>query len=268
MSVRLGPLTALRIGGAVAAVVVFACSAIPDDREESKVGDSEERSETARLIQAELPRWNVAMGERAADLKLNANSVLRWTNPATGRIHGEIYLWTADGRPEAVMSLYKGWEPALGFLWRIAVAVADESRGPSRPGRRLEIRQAGIALHDVPDAPAVAETAQRRLQHMRAMAKDFSAVMIDYRNNRGGERQSLRLLTAAHVPVFEPQATRLSTGPCSGSCSAQMPRCCSCSKLAARNPRPVGSMLWRGSTATIWRHLQGSGSLARGPCPV
>jgi hypothetical protein len=83
MSVRAGLMAFLQNCVAALAVMTLANSAIPDDREESKVGDSEERRETARLIQAELPRWKVAMGERAADLKLNANSVLRWTNPAT-----------------------------------------------------------------------------------------------------------------------------------------------------------------------------------------
>src|SRR5260221_7131448 len=102
MTVRAGLMTSLRTGVAALAVMIIACSAAPADRKESKVGDSEERRETARLIQAELPRWKVALGERAAELKLNTNSVLHWTNPATGRIHGEIYLWTADGRPEAV----------------------------------------------------------------------------------------------------------------------------------------------------------------------
>src|SRR5580765_7567330 len=115
MTGRSSLLAVLQIGSVALAVMVFANSAIPDERDESKTGDADELRETARLIQAELPRWKLAMGERATELKLNPKPILRWTNPAAGRMNGEIYLWTADGRPEAVMSLYKVWEPDGGF---------------------------------------------------------------------------------------------------------------------------------------------------------
>ncbi|MGH7134256.1 MAG: hypothetical protein ACREHD_00865 [Pirellulales bacterium] len=49
----------------------------------------------------------------------------------------------------------------------------------------------------MPDAPATAETAPRRLRQMLGMANDFTAVLMDYRNNDKGERQALRLLTSA-----------------------------------------------------------------------
>ena len=188
-------LAMLQIAAAALPVLIFACSAIPDDREESKSRDSQELRETARLIQAELPLWKIATGERGTQLQLNSNPVLRWTNPATGRIHGEIYVWTADGRPEAVMSLYKGWEPAWGFCGELQ-SLSLTKIAAQRDGAAVwKSDKPGITLHDVPDAPLVAETAARRMQQMRAMAHDFSAVMIDYRRNRDGERQSLRLLT-------------------------------------------------------------------------
>lgn len=194
MTGRSGPLAVLQIGAAALAVLVFASSAIPEDRDESKTGDADELRETARLIQAELPRWKLAMGERATELKLNPKSILRWTNPAAGRMNGEIYLWTADGRPEAVMSLYKVWEPALGFAGEVhslslTKLVAERDRAVA-----WKCNKPGITLSDVQNAPAVAETAPRRVQQMRAIASDFSAVLIDSRNNPKGESQALRLL--------------------------------------------------------------------------
>ena len=87
MSVRAVELAILRMGAVALAVMAFAYSASPDDREESKSRDSKELRETARLIQAELPRWKVGMGADAAELKLDPKPILRWTNPATGRMH-------------------------------------------------------------------------------------------------------------------------------------------------------------------------------------
>jgi hypothetical protein len=159
----------------------------------TKNRDDEELRETARLIQAELPRWTLRMGDDA-ELKVSSKPILRWTNPASGRMHGEIYVWTADGRPEAVMSLYKVWEPAWGFAGEfhslsLTKLVAKRDKAPvwncDRPG---------ITFRDVPDAPSTAESAPRRLQQMRAMAHDFSAVLVDSRRNAKGERQTLRLL--------------------------------------------------------------------------
>jgi hypothetical protein len=114
-------------------------------------------------------------------------------------MHGEIYVWTADGRPETVMSLYKVWEPAWGFAGELH-SLSLTNLGAKRDGAvAWKCDSPGIMLRDVPGAPAPAATAGPRLRQMRAIAADFSAVLIDYRLNSDGERQALRLLTN---PVF------------------------------------------------------------------
>ncbi len=197
--------------------------------------------ETARLIQADLPRWKLAMGERATELKLNSNAVLRWTNPATGRIHGEIFVWTADGRPEAVMSLYKGWEPAWGFCGELQSLSLTNVVAQRDKAVVWKSDKSGITLGDVPDAPAVAETAPRRLQQMRAMANDFSAVMIDYRRNRDGVRQSLRLLTQPLYRYASPAAAVVDGAIFGFVLGTGMPRCCFCWKPGAKKASHAGS---------------------------
>lgn len=189
----------LRISATTLAVFAFACFAIPDEREESKTRDAEELRESLRLIQAELPRWKIGTGAGAADLKLNPKPILRWTNPATGRMHGEIYVWTADGRPETVMSLYKVWKPAWGFSGELVSLSLTDVVAERDKAVAWKCDRPGITLRDVPDAPPTADTAPRRLQQMRAMADDFSAVLTDFRQNAKGERQALRLLTK---PVY------------------------------------------------------------------
>jgi hypothetical protein len=185
----------LQIGAAVIAVAVVVRPAVPDDKDDSKSRDAEERREAARLIQADLPRWKLTMGEGAAELKLNPNPILRWTNPAVGRMNGEIFLWTADGRPEAVMSLYKVWEPDWGFTGELHSLSLKNIVAERDKTVVWKCDKPGITLRDVPDAPAVAQTAPKRLQQMRAMAQDFSVMLIDSRNNSKGDVQSLRFLT-------------------------------------------------------------------------
>jgi hypothetical protein len=101
--------------GALLGLMALLPFAPADDQEKPRNRDAEERRATERLIQTELPRWKIATGAASRELKLEPKAVLRWTNPAIGRLFGELYVWTADGRPEIVMSLYEAWDPAWGF---------------------------------------------------------------------------------------------------------------------------------------------------------
>lgn len=197
MSVRTTRSAALRI----AAGCVMMAAALAAGAAENEPGSrhSEELRRTTALIHGELPRWKVAMGTDQLDLKLDPKPILRWTNPATGRLHGEVFVWTADGRPECVMSLYKGWEPAWGFCGELQSLSLTRLVAERNQFIAWKSNEAGITLRDVPDGSAVGETAPRRLRQMHAMAREFTAVLMDYRKNAEGERQALRLLTS---PVY------------------------------------------------------------------
>lgn len=194
MTARAAGVASFRFGAALVAMA-FATSAFAEEPVESKSPESEEFRETARLIQAELPRWKIVMGREAAGLELHPKPILRWTNPAAGRMHGEIYVWAANGRPETVMSLYKVWEPAWGFAGELQSLSLTNLAATRDKASAWKCDQPGITLREVPDAPAIPETAPRRLQQMRAMAGNFSAVLLDSRQNAKAERQALRLLT-------------------------------------------------------------------------
>ena len=197
MTVRKFESAVLRLCAAGLVVLGAAYAATPDDPQEPPGRDAEELRQTAQLIQAELPRWKVAMGEKAAELKLNPKPILRWTNPASGRMYGEIFVWTADGRPEAVMSLYKVWDPPWGFAGEFQSLSLTKLVGERSQTVAWKSDDPGITFREVPEAPVPGDTAPRRLQQMRAMANNFTAVLMDYRQNAKGERQALRLLTNA-----------------------------------------------------------------------
>jgi hypothetical protein len=168
-------------------------AAAADDEESLAAHESDE---TSRLIRAELPKWKLWSGaDREHELTLNPKSVLRWTNPGVGRVYGDVYLWTRDGRPEAVISFYKAWEPAWGFAAEMHSLSLTGLSAEREGALRWQPTKAGIALNNVPDAERPAGSAPRRLQQMRTLAGQFSARLIDQRQNTKGERQELRLLT-------------------------------------------------------------------------
>jgi hypothetical protein len=201
------PLSVSRLLLVVAALLVLHAPTIGVSlsAETDKDQQPEEVQETARLITAELPRWKLWKGaDHARELKLEPKAILRWTNPTVGRLYGDVYVWTADGRPEVVMSLYKAWEPAWGFAAEMHSLSLTEISA-ERDGRSMwQPSKAGINLKDVADASEPAELPVRRLQQMRAIANNFSATMTDERLTASGERQELRLLTQ---PVYRYQCT-------------------------------------------------------------
>jgi|SRR5579872_4544679 len=170
-------------------------AATADGNEEDSLS-AQESEETSRLIRAELPNWKLWSGtDREHELTLHPKAVLRWSNPGVGRVYGDVYLWTRDGRPEAVMSFYKWWKPDYGFTAEMH-SLSLSGLSADREGvLRWQPTKAGIALKSVPDAPRPADSAPRRLQQMRTLAGQFSARLIDQRLNGQGERQELRLLT-------------------------------------------------------------------------
>ena len=192
-------------GAAVVLLTQPACFNAMADQSATDSRDAQESEQTTRVVQAELPKWKMWTGpDRKRELKLEPKSVLRWTNPGTQRVYGDVFVWTIDGRPEAVMSLFKVWDPPRGLHTEMQSLSLDEISA-ERDGRVIwNPNKPGLAFQDVPDAPVPADSAVRRLQQMRSLAKDFSAELVDYRVNGDGERQTLRLLPA---PLYRHQST-------------------------------------------------------------
>jgi hypothetical protein len=134
-------------------------------------------------------------------LKLEPEPVLKWSNPVIGTIYGDVFVWTKDGRPEAVASIYKFYSPlthrANEFHSLSLGKVSAERDGskvwaPSRPG--LELKP--IKGADVP-----ADSAAIRLRQMRALAQEFTG----RQTSREGVDRDMRLLAQ---PIYRYENTK------------------------------------------------------------
>lgn len=109
-------------------------------------------------------------------LALCAEPLLRWTNPLRKTNEGAVFLWVADGRPEAVASFYR-------FKYERSIQEEHEFQSlaltgltATRDGRDVWFaRQAGVNLVPIPDAPVPAGTPAERLRQLRALASQFRA---------------------------------------------------------------------------------------------
>jgi hypothetical protein len=75
-------------------------------------------------------------------LELHQGNLLRWNNPVSGVRPGGVYLWTGDGRPAAVLKMFRhpkyGWFQQFQSLWSTPLS-AQQADGkkiwiPQRPG--------------------------------------------------------------------------------------------------------------------------------------
>jgi hypothetical protein len=149
-------------------------------------------AETTRLAKEELAKWEFHLGtDRRARPKMHVEPVLRWSNPVTGPVYGDVYVWTHQGRPQVVVSVHKFFTPRLKHMSTEFHSLALEGLTAFRSGQNVwHPPHAGIELKPIPSAPMPAGTTAQRLRQMRSLAGHFSASSIDAHD----ESWQLRLL--------------------------------------------------------------------------
>src|SRR5262245_20095803 len=127
--------------------------------------DEKARAEAFRAFaKREAAAYTIRLEGSDRPLTFRPESVLTWSNPVMGTIYGEVFVWTADGRPEAVASLYRFYSGVphrdnefhsltLGKLTAERDGTAVWT--PSRPG---------LELKPIPGAPTPADSAAGRLR--------------------------------------------------------------------------------------------------------
>src|SRR5690349_9233503 len=151
----------------------------------------EEAIEAEKLCASELPRWKLTAGETA--LANPKEPVLRWTNPAAGRVYGNTYVWLQDGRPVAVGCLFRNFQPWNTFNAELA-ALTGTNLVAKRDDKVMWKPRDEWKWRPLPGSPAPAATAGQRLVQMKALAAEFVVEVLDTRNNPKGDEQTPRLL--------------------------------------------------------------------------
>jgi hypothetical protein len=187
--------TAVFVSLPIAILLIASMGSLSAFAEDSKpeVPDEKELAKRAlEISRKEAGLWNLELGtDRKQKLKLNADPVLRWSNPSAGEIYGAVFVWTSEGRPQVVGSIYKWYSPYKHYSTEFQ-SLAETTITGSRDGKETWTPdRAGVAFKPVPEAPQPAEGAATRLRQMREIAADFVATKTD----REGNQQKMRLLT-------------------------------------------------------------------------
>ncbi len=181
------------------ACLALAPMAAADDRAR------EEAAEAEKLCVDELPRWKLTAD--GVPLDPPTEPVLRWTNPAVGRVYGNTYVWLQNGRPVAAGCLFRNFHPYNSFNGELA-ALAGTKLVAKRDDKVMWRPRDEWKWHPLPGAGAPAATAAQRRVQMRALAGDFVVELLDTRNVPRGEDQTPRLLPR---PLYRYDAERTKT---------------------------------------------------------
>jgi hypothetical protein len=158
--------------------------------------DAARAARAAEIVKKAAEQYTITRGVEKEPLKLEPKSLLPWSNPVVGSIHGGVFIWTERGRPEVIASIYKFSSP----LHHVGVEFHSLAREPltaERDGQPAWIvPQPGIEFKPIPGAPVPADSPARRLSQMRALSKEFSATETTREEPpKPGIARDLRLLT-------------------------------------------------------------------------
>jgi hypothetical protein len=165
--------------------MVLAVTATADDRAK------EEAAEAEKLCVDELAHWKLSADGVALDNP--KEPVLRWTNPSSGRVYGNTYVWLQNGRPVVVGGMYRDFHPWNTFMGELT-ALTGTKLVAKRDDKVLWNPNEEWKWHALPGAAAPAATAGQRLIQMKTLVGEFAVEVLDMRNVPKGEAQTPRLL--------------------------------------------------------------------------
>lgn len=156
------------------------------------------RSEAAKKFEAHAKAVAAAYEIRAESvtgrkLMLLAEPALSWTNPVPEKqMHGDLFLWTYDGRPAIALCLFEMTESGGVHEFHEFCSLGPTglvTTSPSTPPWSPATSQ--LTMSPVPNAPSPAATPWQRLVQMRELAGKFACE----KTTRMGDIRSLRLLS-------------------------------------------------------------------------
>jgi hypothetical protein len=110
--------------------------------------------------------------------ELAKQPLLLWTNPVSGSIRGRVYLWTHEGIPVLIASVYK-YDNQIQVSSEFHALARKPIVGKSSSGEAWKVDAASIEFKPVPNAGVPGTTRPVRLAQMREIARRFTASRTD-----------------------------------------------------------------------------------------
>jgi hypothetical protein len=169
MSGRWLPVAVLAVGS-----LVLATTGSGGDKPAETPANRENIEAALRLTQAAAAEYEIRVAGDDKPLELRREPVLRWSNPVAGEVHGNVFLWTRDGRPLVVGALFKWFSPNTHMAHEFHSLAEGPLRATFHGAPVWKTGEAGLRFVDVPGAAAPAAGEAQRLLQLKQVAKDFA----------------------------------------------------------------------------------------------
>jgi len=187
----------------------WGCLAMGTSLAQQKPEVDAEKQKVEALAIARRAARAYAMRVGGVKLELQADPVLRWSNPEVGNVYGNVFVWTRNERPLVVGSLFH-WLAAQPTMEHEFHSLAAEPVSAEFQGEKVwETRESGVAFADIPQAPQPAASEAQRLLQLRQLAKEFTGVG---KFGQNPSDQELRLLPQPIHRYAAPQEQVLAGG--------------------------------------------------------
>jgi hypothetical protein len=181
----------------MSSVAVLAIAAILGQAEARPLTTDVERAdETVRLARIEGLRYHIEYADDASVIpQMRQTPILKWSNPTEGALFGSVMLWTANGRPEAVASIYR-WFVDKHEAHAEFKSLSTHGLKATKDGTAIwDAQPPDVTFHPLAGSAAPQDTANKRLTQMREISRRFDAKLTHPRKGA----TALRLLTQ---PVY------------------------------------------------------------------
>jgi hypothetical protein len=144
------------------------------DQPEQNKEEEARREQSLRNMQSSAAQYTLSSSDTPKrSFKFHETAILRPSNPITGTTDGALYVWTNQGRPQALLRLFTFKNNIYSHAW---LSLSESKFVAERGGKVVwSPAEPGIQLRAMPDAPEPADTPVKRLRQMKLIANKFTA---------------------------------------------------------------------------------------------
>ncbi len=154
-------------------------------RETEPATDVERAEETVVQARAEAAHYRIVRDDDPqAKIELREKPILKWSNPTEGALFGNVVLWTVEGRPEAVASIYRWYTEKKEFHAEFKSLSTHPLTTTREKEPAWDTGESDIRFHALAHDPPSADTAGRCTQQMRDIARRFTADLVHPQKGR------------------------------------------------------------------------------------
>src|SRR5688572_29496272 len=112
--------------------------------------DKARQDEVAKLAPAKARQLELIVGggepAKAIQATFHDQPLLRWSNPTVGSVHGEVFVWTAGGRPVALASIFRWYHPFKDGTVEIVSLTPSAVSARENAAVQWDSRSPGVAF--------------------------------------------------------------------------------------------------------------------------